>query len=210
MLDKGLDGDPAVDLPIKTLEKYWFASTGGIQVLPTRLCPLRRPQCPQCVAALSPAQVLVPRLVFFVLCDHRGLPGGDGACLAEPAGSCRQSQTPRARGAAFPALSLEVEHKQPRGFLLSREIPGAGCWGGGKASTLCPTAWVPVVATGGDVTGGVCQCHEPRFPSPHGAAPLQGKALYTAAVAHLGAPILDSSPPGRAGSCKQDGKVSLP
>ena len=60
------------------------------------------------------------------------------------------------------------------------------------------------MATGGDVTGSVCQCHQPGSPSPRGAAPLQGKALYTVAMADLGAPSLDSSRPGRAGSARED------
>lgn len=43
VLNKELDGDPAVGLPIKTLEKHCFVAAGGIQLLPTQLCTLHRP-----------------------------------------------------------------------------------------------------------------------------------------------------------------------
>lgn len=106
VLDMGQDRDTALGLPIKTLKKYWMASTGGIQLLPTQLCP--------CVPVAHPVQVPVPRLVFLVLWDPKGLLGRGQSCLAEPASSHSQFQTPGARGAAFPALRWSTNN--PRDF----------------------------------------------------------------------------------------------
>lgn len=50
VLDTGQDRDTALGLPIKTLEKYWMASTGGIQLLPTQQCPL----CPRDTSYTDP------------------------------------------------------------------------------------------------------------------------------------------------------------